>query len=384
MVGALCTGAAAQTGVVEPPAVRVELSAASTDRAEQLAESARQALDLLTTWFGPYPASSLTLVDASWRSAAPSASPGTVPVAVRWIELGRDPAAERRLIAAMASHYWHEAVAADPNHAWFAEGLARYSAARAIDTLLERRQYWSSRYFGGFIPYAVRSLPLSPFGAEARGHILSLDAGLAWPEASDASRVTRAIGALSTLERYIGWPALQQGLLSFRANGHRDGYAPAALAAVLTAQRGGDMSWFFTEAFAPDKQFDYAVESVTNEAVDARFLVRVNLRRLGNGVFGITDPSRGPSLPVVVAFADGSEVSERWPGGLESLSLEYAAATPAVRAAVDPDAVVLLDRDPVNNVRRLTAAPLTGVGLRATAAWLTWLEDLALTCLAIV
>jgi hypothetical protein len=153
---------------------------------------------------------------------------------------------------------------------------------------------------------------------------------------------------------------------------------------VLTAQRGGDVSWFFSEAFTPEKQFDYAVDSLTNEAVDAKFLVRVNLRRLGDGVFGSSDLSRGPSLPVVVTFADGSEVTERWHGGQESLSLEYAAATPAVRAAVDPDAIVLLDRNRVNNVRRLTAAPITSVSLRATAAWLTWLEDLVLTCLAIV
>ena len=383
MVGALGTVAATLAGAIESPALRVQLEAASPDRAQQLAETARQALDLLTTWLGSYPAPSVTLVDASWRAPAPS-SPGTVPVAVRWIEVSRDPDAERDLIAVMASHYWFEAASANPRHAWFAEALARYSATRAIDTLLERRQYWSSRYFGGFIPYAVRSLPLSPIGAEARGHILSLDAEIAWPVKSDPHRVTRAVRALFTLERFIGWPALQQGLMAFRAQGQRDGYAPAALAAVLTAQRGGDVSWFFSEAFTPEKQFDYAVESLTNEAVGRTFLVRVNLRRLGNGVFGSTDPSRSPSLRVVVAFEDGSEVIERWNGAQESLSLEYAAATPAVRAAVDPDAVVLLDRDPVNNVRRLTAAPVTSVSLRATAAWLTWLEDLVLTCLAII
>src|SRR5687768_8073023 len=257
MVGALATVAAALAGAIEPPALHVELRSASPDRAQQLAGTARQALDLLTAWLGPYPAESVTLVDAPWRSPAPS-SPGTVPVAVRWIEVRRDPAAERGLIAVMASHYWYEAASADPRHAWFAEGLARYSAARAIDALLERRQYWSSRYFGGFMPYAVRSLPLSPFGAEARGHILSVDAEIAWPIESDPNRVTRATTAFFTLERLIGWPALQQGLMAFRAQGRRDGYSPDALAAVLTAQRGGDVRWFFSDAFTPEKQFDYA------------------------------------------------------------------------------------------------------------------------------
>jgi len=383
MVAAPWTFVAAQPAI-EAPAIRADLTVATQDRAQQLAATARQTLNLLTDWLGPYPAASLTLVDANWRSPAVVLPPGTAALPVRWVEIDRDPAAERRLVAALASHYWHEALAAPADQRWFAEALVRYVGARAIDAILEGRQYWSARYFGGFIPFATRALPLSPFGADARGHIVSFDSDIALPAGSDRQQVARATAALFTLERVIGWPALQQGLIVFREQAPRQGYTPAELEAVLSAQRGSELDWFFDQAFRPEKQFDYAITSVTSQADGAAFQVRVGLQRLGDAVFGPADASSGPALPVRVEFADGSEVLDRWPGARESLSLEYIARTAAVRVDVDPDAMLLLDQDRANNVERLTAAPVSSVSLRATLAWLTWVEDLMLTCLALV
>ncbi|MGH9221691.1 MAG: hypothetical protein ACRD1W_20460, partial [Vicinamibacterales bacterium] len=108
------------------------------------------------------------------------------------------------------------------------------------------------------------------------------------------------------------------------------------------------------------------------------------LQRLGDAVFGVADASSGPTLPVRVEFADGTEVLDRWPGARESMSLEYLAPTAAVRVDIDPEAMLLLDQNRANNVERLTAAPVSSVSLRATLAWLTWVEDLMLTCLALV
>src|SRR5688572_488817 len=383
MVAAPWTFVAAQPAI-EAPAIRADLTVATQDRAQQLAATARQTLNLLTDWLGPYPAASLTLVDANWRSPAVVLPPGTAALPVRWVEIDRDPAAERRLVAALASHYWHEALAAPADQRWFAEALVRYLGARAIDAILEGRQYWSARYFGGFIPFATRALPLSPFGADARGHIASFDSDIALPAGSDWQQVARATGALFTLERVIGWPALQQGLIVFREQAPRRGYAPAELEAVLAVQRGSDLDWFFDQAFRPEKQFDYGIQSVTSQADGASFHVRVDLQRLGDAVFGVGDGSSGPALPVRVEFADGAEVVERWPGARESMSLEYRARTAAVRVDVDPEAMLLLDQNRANNVERLTAAPVTSVSLRATLAWLTWVEDLMLTCLALI
>ena len=383
MVAAPWTFVAAQPEAPATPALHIALGAASAERVAQLSATTQHALTLFNEWLGPYPATSLTVAEAPWPSPAVVSAPGTVPIPDRWIELDRDPAAERRLIAAIASHYWHDALAEPPEQRWFAEALVRYFAARAIDTVLEGRQYWSSRYFGGFVPYATR-LPLSPFGADARGHVRSFDHDLGVPPGTDERRVARAVAALFTLERFLGWPALQQGVMTYRAQATTRGAAPAALAAVLSEQRGGDLRWFFGDALNTDKTFDYAIERLSNDADGTRFDVRVELRRRGDAVFGIDAAARGPAVPVVLNFADGTEIVESWYGGEASPVFEYQAATPAVRAAVDPDAMLLLDQDRTNNVWRRDPAAATSVSRRATLSWLTWVEDLMLTCLALV
>jgi hypothetical protein len=377
------TLAAAQPGASPAPMLRAALSHATPKRAGELADVARRAIALLSDWLGPYPFPTLTIVDASWHAtAAPPTDAATAAVAVRWIELERDPAAERALIGAIARHYWSAASARAGDHRWFVDGIARYTSLRAIDTILEGRQHWSARYAGGFIPYAARSLPLSPHGGDARGHVPPFDDGWAHG-AGDDPAVARAVAALYTLERFIGWPAVQQALAAFREQEPSKGASPAALAAVLSEQRGHDLSWFFADAVNVAKTFDYGVDGLTSTREGDRYRVGVGLRRIGDATFGSAAVA-GASLAVVLTLADGTRVTERWPGASATAAFDYDTVSPAVQVTVDPDAMLVLDADRRNNSARLTAAPNTTVSMRATAAWLTWLEDLTLTWLALV
>ena len=216
----------------EPPAVRIRAEVADAARAEQLAHTARETVRLLSDWLGAAPFSEILVVAAPIGEAAARHAPGTVAVALRWIELDRDPAAERSLIAGIAAQHWSEATNSPDAERWFGEGVSRYTSTRAIDTLLEGRQYWSTRFFGGFIPFVQRSLPLSPFGGHARGHIPSFSDH---PTSAD-ERVDRTVAALFTLERVIGWPALQQGLVEWRAKVRSSGAGAADFASILVRE----------------------------------------------------------------------------------------------------------------------------------------------------
>ena len=50
-----------------------------------------------------------------------------------------------------------------------------YTGGRAIDTLLEGSQFHSDRHIGGFLPYPVRSLALSPSARDARPRLRRYD-----------------------------------------------------------------------------------------------------------------------------------------------------------------------------------------------------------------
>ena len=374
MVAAPWNFVAAQPSVEQPVVqIRLDVDAA---RADQLAHTARATVRLLTDWLGPAPFSELVVVE----DAATSHVVGTVTVEKRWLELERDPATERSLIAGIAAQFWSEAMSRSLAERWFGEALSRYTYTRAIDTILEGRQYWSTRFFGGFIPYAQRSLPLSPFVGRARGHIPSFPGQSSSIEAQEA----RAVTALFTLERVIGWPALQPALLEWRAKSRSSDAEPADLARILSEQRGDDFRWFVDEALRTDNVFDYGIENVSSRPEGPRFSVNVTLRRFGNAIFGVANGTVGPSLPVVITLADGTQVEEQWPGGRATLALDYVASSPAVRVTVDPDAMLLLDGDRANNTRIVRDVPRTAVGNRAALWWLTWLEAAMLTCLALV
>ena len=63
-------------------------------------------------------------------------------------------------------------------------------------------------------------------------------------------------------------------------------------------------------------------------------------------------------MPVLVRFADGTEVRDYFDGAAPSSTLVYTAKSPAVSAAIDPDLMLLLDVNRANNAFVRDAADL--------------------------
>jgi hypothetical protein len=358
--------------------------AAAGARGDRVVDTTRASLLLLGEWFGPFPHESLTVIDGPW-SRPPAAAvelPGVAVTSTRWISIERDAAADRALIASLARQYWlgvHSA--GEP--AWFENALVRFSAARAIDILLQVRQHWSRRYLGGFVPIAIRSQPLSPPRSAGRGRRMRFDE-LGGDRRDEAAKATLA---LQTLDRYVGWPALQQGLFTYRERFRGGGGSPAGLLAILNEQGGRDLSWFFDAAFRFDTRFDYGVERLTSTAEGSGHRVAVTLRRFGDGIFAGTSvpraQTRGRAIPVVIRLSDQTEIREWWDGRDDALELSYLTTAAPESAEVDPDAMLLLDDDRSNNVRRLTPAAMPRAAERVVVNWMLWLQDFMLTCAAL-
>src|SRR5690606_37027953 len=126
--------------------------------AARVPEATRRALELFASWFGPYPDNHLVIVDAR-RARRGLAPPGAIVVPAPWWPAPRDGSLERTLIAAIARRYWRRADAA-PADAVFQEGLALYTAARAInadalDGPPDTRPLYTLRYFGGYVPHTI-------------------------------------------------------------------------------------------------------------------------------------------------------------------------------------------------------------------------------------
>ena len=360
---------------------------------ERLAATATDATRLLDDWFGPLPQQTPTIIDAPWNSEWVGASyPGVVVTSRRWLALSRDAVAERILVAALARQYWRR-VDRDSDPA-FVEGLVLFSAARAIHAVLGGRNFATVPAFGGLFAFPVRAVQLSPNLAQRGPRVRDFDelfdpAAAPWRAASvEAGSAARlAAEVLATLERYIGWPALQQALAELARRGAA---TPARLAGILEDHRGIDMRWFFEATLDPAAQFDYAVENLASTPAGAEssvYRTEVSLRRLGPSVFAGTsrprDTHTAPSLPVSVRLADGTTVAAAIDGRDAESTLVFESRSPAVAATVDPALMLLLDDHRINNSRRLDST-VNATGVRLALHWFIWLQDVMLSSVSLL
>ncbi len=314
----------------------------------------RRALALLDDWLGPLTLPQLKVIDEAWNSPLGGAwSPGIVTVRSRWIAPARDRSLERELIAGLTRQYW---TGRDPFH----DSLILYTGGRAIDTLLEGSQFYSDRYIGGFLPYPLRSLSLSPPARDARPRLRR------YRELDGADGAAHRIArALEVAERYLGWPAMQQALSAFRAEGAG---SLKDFVAIASAQRGHDVSWLFDDAGREGATFDYAVGGLDSRpGAHGQFDVRLTIERRGDAVFA-------RALPVETRFADGSSIRDVWDARQPQATIDYVSASPAVAAAIDPEIILILDESRSNNVISTEPQPWNRLALKLACDWAIWLQ----------
>jgi hypothetical protein len=368
------------------------LSGGNREAVARLSDTAARTLRALVEWLGPLQSTDLTVVDLPWGAGTPGASYANVAeTRMRLLAPARDLTAERSLVAALARQFWLTGL--DGNSS-FREALVLYVASRGIHAVFERRNIAAPRFLGGFVPAPIRALVLSPDLAGPRPLFAEFDEVLQPPDApwrfapaGEGTSARRAAAALRTLERIVGWPAMQQALAALRMRAATSSLSPETFAAVLAEQRGVSIDWFVRDLVRSSEPIDYAVGEFSSVESDATFRTAITIDRRGAGVFAATDRDRsaGParSVQVLARFADLSESRAFVDGRDERSELVFVSHAPAVSAMIDPDEVVLIDAEPANNGRLLADPPADRTGLRLVMNWVIWLQHAMLTYTAI-
>ena len=318
--------------------------------------AARTTQELLAEWFGPS-----------------TLRPVLTEVPIRWLAFERDRSLERAVIAAVTRQYWSDG---GDSSAPFRAAIVVYTGTRAIHHLLEGSNFLVVRFFGGVIPFPLRPVLLSPPVADPRPRVWQFD------ELPEGREVARLVRGLQTLERYVGWPTMAQAIAAIRANRAVDA---KSFATTLAAVRGTDVVELVEECFRPDATFDYAIEDVQVSPVgNGLYESSLLLRRNGSGVFAVrSDEDREPSMPILMRFADGTEMRDWFDGAQPTTSLVYTAKSPVVYAAIDPDMMLLLDVNRSNNTFA-RESPIRPLGVRLALHWMAWLQHTMLAYAALV
>ena len=379
--------------------MRLLLQPEHTGQAARHFNATRAALRYYGEWFGPYPYGNITIIDPAWQSGADGMEyPTLFTAGTRWLAPRAVAGPEDVTVHEAGHQFWYGVVATNEfEHAWMDEGLNTFSTARTLDQFFGP-QYYSKRYFGGFVPWVFDDVPRS---RATDGNYLSgyRDAGEAdpqsapswryWPETSGAITYSKTALWLNTLERMLGWDTLQQILSTYYTRYSFKHPEPKDFFAVVNEVSKTDLTWFFEQEYRGSSHFDYALDVFTSERVSDRgifgdankrtfsagerpgdaYRTTVVARRVGDGVFPVT---------VRVVFENNQELRWQWDGRDRWKMFEVDRPVRAVTAQVDPERVLLLDANYTNNSRSL--APKTNAAARKwSLAWLVWLQDHLLT-----
>ncbi len=380
-------------------AMRLLLQPEHVRQADRHFQAARAAFRYYGEWFGAYPYPALTIVDPAWQSDVDGMEyPMLFTAGTRWLAPRRVAVPEDVTVHETGHQFWYATVATNEfEHAWMDEGIVTFATARTLEQFFGP-QYYSKRYFGGFVPWVFDDLPmtravdgnyLDGYRAAATSETPSTPTWRYWPGTAASITYSKTALWLHTLERMVGWETLQRIMSTFFNRYAFQHPQPRDFFAVANEVSRRDLAWFFDQVHRSSSSFDYAIDVLQSERASDRgyfgsaggqafssneragdaYRTTVVVRRKGDGIFPVD---------VRVVFENQQDVRWQWDGRDRWKKFEVDRPVRAVTAQVDPERVLLLDVNYTNNSRSLEpeARP---AARRWSLAWLLWLQDHLLT-----
>jgi Peptidase family M1 domain len=355
------------TRVVEAAGHAVELEllaprSMSTRVDQRFFGTARQSLDLLGRWFGPYPWHKLTLVvpppEASGAEgmeypmlvtlAQPIPAPFGLERGVRDVEV---------VTAHEIAHQWVPLQVApnEAREAWLDEGFADYATTRVLGTI-----YQPDRSLIDIGPFKL--------GYEAVHRMQYLMAGVRQPLAQPsweyddflaygATVYSKGTLVLLTLERTYGEQQFLSAMHSYVDRWRWRHPTTVDFQRSLESDLMTSLDWFFDPLVFGTGVVEYRVADVNDQGAE--------FERRGDVVFPVT---------IALTYADGRVEREPWSGEGSRVVLDAHGAA-LRRAWLDPDQTIRVEPNVLDNGRDVSPSP---VPLSTLAARLLGLVQAAL------
>ena len=330
-------------------------------------------------WFGAYPYGHITVVDPAFQSESDGMEyPTLVTGRARWLAREATQLPESTTAHEVGHQWWYAMVATNEfEHAWMDEGFNTYATARVMAEAMNSNRV-ESRYFGGFIPWSFRDIPvtridndrLAAFRFNAEADAQWTPTFQYWPATAGIISYNKTALWMHTLEQRVGWPVMQRIMSTYFERWKFKHPRPSDFFDIVREVTGQWHYWFFDEVYRSSNTFDYGVQEFQSERVDEKtFRTSVVVRRYGEATFPVD---------VVTTFENGEQIKETWNGQERRAIYVYEKPVRGTTVQVDPDHVLLLDVAYTNNSR--TLRPSSGTAsLKWSLRWMVWLQDLMLT-----
>ncbi len=345
--------------------LRLLLQPEHASQVERHFDAAKVGLEYFEKWVGPYPYTTLTLVDGMGGSNGMEyptlVTCGTAYLLPSWVRL-----LEVVTIHEFGHQYFYGLLASnEAEEAWLDEGLTSYLEMRIMD----------EAYGKG----SVIDLPWIKVGdkdVQRLGYIANrpergplFEKSWEYEFRSDYGKASYAKPAtvMKTLENYLGWEVMQEILQayyqewSFRHPTTRD------FIDVVERVSGEELDWFFDQYVYGTAVVDYAVEDITAVPSDDADVVvnQVHLSRLADGFF---------PQEIKVVFENGVVEMVDWDGEATEKMFTFERPVAVEEVHLDPENDVWLDINQTNNRKR--TEPETKFARLQFMNFTVWLQQL--------
>ncbi len=327
-------------------------------------DAAKVSLEYFEKWVGPYPYTTLTLVDGVGGSNGMEyptfITCGTAYFLPAWVR-----ALELVTIHEFGHQYFYGLLASnEAEEAWLDEGLTSYVEMRIMDevygpgSVLDFPWMKVSDQDVQRLSYIANNPERGPIYKRSWEYERRSDYG----KASYAKPAT----VLKTLEHYLGWDVMQEILQTYYTTWRFRHPTTRDFIAVVEQVAGQDLDWFFDQYIYGTAVVDYQVADITvvpNENSDV-VVNQVHLVRNADGIF---------PQEIEVVFDNGVVERLAWDGASleETITLERPASIEEVH--LDPENKVLLDINQLDN--RLRVDPETKFARLKVANVIVWLQQ---------
>jgi hypothetical protein len=364
-----------------PVEMRLLLQPEHADQALRHFEATRAALKYYGEWFGAYPYGHITVIDPAYQSASGGMEyPTLFTAGTRWLAPEHSDDPEDVVIHEAGHQFFYGIVGTNEfENAWMDEGINTFAEARALMTWYSP-MFLQQRYFGNFVPFVFKDVRLdreiywNRFAGYRRNPKSDRQSTPSYEYYPGGNVITYNKTALwlNTMERWLGWPAVQRTLSSLFERWQFKHPKPDDFFAIANQSAGRDLTPFFDQVYRSSDVFDYGIQELRSDREGDRYYTVVVVRRYGEAIFPID---------VLVTFADGERTTEHWDGQDRWHRYVYNRGARAVSAEADPNHVLLLDVNVTNNSKAL--GPLAGMGSAAATKWslkwMVWLQDCLLS-----
>ena len=363
--------------------MRLLLQPEHATQADRHFDATRATLKYYGEWYGAYPYGHITIVDPAFQSGAGGMEyPTLFTAGTRWLAPAGVTTPEGVTVHEAGHQFWYGIVGNNEfEDAWMDEGFNTFSTARAVAQVYDPN-FLALRYFGGFVPWVFTDIALSRategnrlagYRRDAKSDAQSTPTYRYFPATGGSITYNKTALWLNTLERMLGWPALQRILSAQFAAWKFKHPTPTDFFAIADNLSGRDLGWYFDQVYRSSNVFDYGVQELKSERDGDQYRASIVVRRHGEAIFPVD---------VLVTFARGESVTEHWDGKDRWKLYTYDRPAPVVSAQVDPNRVLLLDVNYTNNSR--TLEPKSGAAAtKWSMTWVMWLQHCLLSWAAL-